>query len=554
MIKNLGLSILSGLLLAVAWPTYGFSILIFVAFIPLLIMEHSVRKNDKHTKRKVFVFSYISFFIWNIITTWWIWYSTELGMIFAILVNSLLMTIVFMIYHFVAKRLSEKMALIFLVAVWISFEKFHLTWEVSWPWLNLGNVFSEQITWVQWYAYTGSFGGTLWVWLVNIILFLGVKEYAVHKNRKQLAKNTAFAVLVFTLPTLLSFFMYVNHQEKGEAISVVVLQPNIDPYEEKYQLSNEKIAEKLIVLTEQQIDDNVRFVITPETVFADNIRLNALQESYPLLMLKRLTVTYPKLNMVSGVAMIETFSDESRKTSQSNYWKSGIWYNDYNSAFLLNKSSDLELYHKSKLVVGVENFPYQNVLKPIFGETLIDLGGTVALKTTQENRSVFVGIDGIGKAAPIICYESIYGEFVTGYVRNGANFLAILTNDAWWRDTQGHKQLLSYARLRAVETRRSVARSANTGISAFINQRGDVLKTLAYNAEGSLKADIQLNEELTFYVKYGDYIARISYFLTLFIFLFSFARKKQLIFMSLFFVLFVFPFGFNETITKIIIK
>lgn len=554
MIKNLGLSILSGLLLAVAWPTYGFSILIFVAFIPLLIMEHSVRKNDKHTKRKVFVFSYISFFIWNIITTWWIWYSTELGMIFAILVNSLLMTIVFMIYHFVAKRLSEKMALIFLVAVWISFEKFHLTWEVSWPWLNLGNVFSEQITWVQWYAYTGSFGGTLWVWLVNIILFLGVKEYAVHKNRKQLAKNTAFAVLVFTLPTLLSFFMYVNHQEKGEAISVVVLQPNIDPYEEKYQLSNEKIAEKLIVLTEQQIDDNVRFVITPETVFADNIRLNALQESYPLLMLKRLTVTYPKLNMVSGVAMIETFSDESRKTSQSNYWKSGIWYNDYNSAFLLNKSSDLELYHKSKLVVGVENFPYQNVLKPIFGETLIDLGGTVALKTTQENRSVFVGIDGIGKAAPIICYESIYGEFVTGYVRNGANFLAILTNDAWWRDTQGHKQLLSYARLRAVETRRSVARSANTGISAFINQRGDVLKTLAYNTQGSLKADIQLNEELTFYVKYGDYIARISYFLTLFIFLFSLARKKELIFMLLFFVLFVFPFGFDETIAEIIIK
>lgn len=527
MIKNLGLSILSGLLLAVAWPTYGFSILIFVAFIPLLIMEHSVRKNDKHTKRKVFVFSYISFFIWNIITTWWIWYSTELGMIFAILVNSLLMTIVFMVYHFVAKRLSEKMALIFLVAVWISFEKFHLTWEVSWPWLNLGNVFSEQITWVQWYAYTGSFGGTLWVWLVNIILFLGVKEYAVHKNRKQLAKNTAFAVLVFTLPTLLSFFMYVNHQEKGEAISVVVLQPNIDPYEEKYQLSNEKIAEKLIVLTEQQIDDNVRFVITPETVFADNIRLNALQESYPLLMLKRLTVTYPKLNMVSGVAMIETFSDESRKTSQSNYWKSGIWYNDYNSAFLLNKSSDLELYHKSKLVVGVENFPYQNVLKPIFGETLIDLGGTVALKTTQENRSVFVGIDGIGKAAPIICYESIYGEFVTGYVRNGANFLAILTNDAWWRDTQGHKQLLSYARLRAVETRRSVARSANTGISAFINQRGDVLKTLAYNTQGSLKADIQLNEELTFYVKYGDYIARISYFLTLFIFLFHLLVKKN---------------------------
>jgi len=153
----------------------------------------------------------------------------------------------------------------------------------------------------------------------------------------------------------------------------------------------------------------------------------------------------------------------------------------------------MPLYHKSKLVVAVENFPYQNILKHILGETLINLGGTVALKTTQPERTAFAGVDTEGKAAPIICYERsvlstsplplINAEIPVlalratlrrgsmarkrGQPQKGANFLAILTNDAWWRNTQGHKQLLSYTRLRAIETRRSVARSANKAIVPF---------------------------------------------------------------------------------------
>ena len=103
----------------------------------------------------------------------------------------------------------------------------------------------------------------------------------------------------------------------------------------------------------------------------------------------------------------------------------------------------------------------------------------------------------------------------------------MLTNDAWWGNTQGHKQLLSYTRLRAIETRKSVARSANTGISAFINQRGDIIKQLEYGKEGSLKQTLLLNDEVTTYVRYGDYIARISAFIGLGIFLMSFLKKRS---------------------------
>ena len=476
--KNILLALLSGALLACAWVTYGITALIFIALVPLLLMEARIRRDYQHTKRKVFALSYLAFLTWNIPTTWWIWYSTQIGAIFAILANTLLMTLTFFLYHIVAKRMNRKVSLVFLVAIW---------------------------------------------------LFIGLTDYLSTKNRKAFARKVGVAMLFFAIPVVISYFQYINYSEAGKkTINAIVLQPNIDPYQEKYALSNQEVGRLLVQLASENIDDQVNFIITPETVFAENIKLQDLPVSWEVSILRTLLSYYPNVNWIAGASMIEFVRDKAQTTSQSNYLPDyGFWYNDYNSAFLLNRNAEVPLYHKSKLVVAVENFPYQQVLKPILGETLINLGGTVALKTTQPERTAFAGVDTEGKAAPIICYETIYGEFVTGYIKKGANFLAILTNDAWWRDTQGYKQLLSYTRLRAIETRRSVARSANTGVSAFINGRGDILKTLPYGTRGSLKGTIALNDELTFYVQMGDYIARIAYFLAFFVFLYAVLRKRE---------------------------
>lgn len=532
MIKNFFLAILSGSLLAASWVTYGITPLIFIAFVPLLLADSHIRSHYKHTKRKIFILSYIAFLIWNIVSTWWIWNSTHVGAVLAISINSLLMSLTFLLYHLIAKRSTQKLSLIFLVAIWLSFEKFHLWWDISWPWLNLGNVFSEKITWIQWYEYTGAFGGSLWVWLLNIIFYIAAKDYLTDKNRALLAKRVGIAMLFFAIPVVISYYSYINYSEKGlKTADVVVLQPNIDPYEEKYQFSNESTSEAISYFLLDKLDHKVNFIITPETMFARNILIDELANSAPVNTLKNLFLAFPQVNWVVGVSLLKFIEDKKDVTAQSNYLaEKDIWYNDYNSAFLLNydyfRSDTLPLYHKSKLVVAVENFPYQHLLKPILGDMLINLGGTIALKTTQSERSVFTGRETFGKAAPIICYETVYGEFVTDYIKKGANFLAVLTNDAWWGDTQGYKQLLSYTRLRAIETRRSVARSANTGISAFINGRGDILKALAYRDFNTLRCTIALNEEVTFYVRMGDYIARIAGFLAFFIFLYTIAKKR----------------------------
>jgi apolipoprotein N-acyltransferase len=526
--KNIFLALISGILLALAWPVYGFPGLLFFAFVPLLLAEHKLRLSKK--KRlgwRVLGLAYLSFFIWNLVTTYWLYFSTPFGAGFAILVNSLLMALVFLVYHFVAKKASFGAASTFLVVLWICFEKLHLGWEFSWPWLNLGNAFSEYTSWIQWYEYTGVFGGTLWVWLVNIGVFRTVLLYNKYKENKILYRALLKNGLLVLIPVIISLIILSNYEPKGKSMEVVILQPNIDPYTEKYNTTDERVGELLNDMAKSSADPHTSLVLAPETVFADGTKINQFEFSPAKYYSEEILTGNPGLNFLGGISFYEIIRDKNKVTPETNFLRPGLWFNDYNSAFMLNQSDSVQFYHKSKLVVGVENFPYQEILKPIFGDIMIDLGGTVAMKTTQPDREVFTLNNGT-KTAPIICYESVYGEYVTGYVENGADFLSLITNDAWWGNTQGHKQHLSYARLRAIETRRDIARSANTGISAFIDQTGEITSQLGYEKQGTLKGDIRLNDEMTFYVKHGDYIARISMFMAVFIFLFAvFGKRKK---------------------------
>jgi apolipoprotein N-acyltransferase len=173
-------------------------------------------------------------------------------------------------------------------------------------------------------------------------------------------------------------------------------------------------------------------------------------------------------------------------------------------------SDEIKIYHKSKLVLGVEKLPFASILAP-FEKYAINLGGTMGSLGIEKEAKIFDNEK--TKVAPVICYESIYGEYVTDYVKKGANVIFIITNDGWWEDTPGYKQHLAYGRLRAIETRRSIARSANTGISCFINQRGDILQATNWWEQGVISGKINLNEKVTFYTKHGDYIGRVAAFI-----------------------------------------
>ena len=516
-LKSLLLSVFSGLLLGLSWPTYGFTSLIFIAFVPLLYLI-----NIHHKKISFGLFSliYLTFIIWNSISTGWLYYSTIEGMLFAIIVNSLLMTIIFSLYKIVSTKINNKLSLLFLISLWISFEKFHLNWDFSWPWLNLGNVFSEKTEWIQWYEYTGTFGGTLWVLIINILIYKILTQFL---NRKPLKKQLIFVSLMIISPLIISKSIYHKSNLIGDLHKVFIIQPNIDPYEEKYKRSNfDNHLYLKNLIDENEVKNST--IILPETYFSDAIQIDSYNDNQLKKMLNELMYK-SNSEILTGLELFEIVYDSSDVKEYSNNLNDGRWLNLYNSAAYITENN--QYYNKSKLVVGVELMPYKSFIEPILGKVLLDFGGLSYSRGYDSFRKNFKSSQGFN-ISPIICFESIYGEYVTEYTRKGSNLFAIITNDGWWDVSEGHKQHLSYAKLRAIENRRNIVRSANTGISAVINYKGEIIKSIGYGEEGFINTEVSLLNKTTFYVKYGDFIFRLSLFFLIIITLHFFATTLRI--------------------------
>ncbi len=535
--KYIFLSLISALLLSISWPTYGIPFFIFFAFVPLLLMEQEISKFSKINKKGLAVFglTYLAFFIWNVVTTGWLYHAKNpdgnnslLAVAIPVIVNSLLMSLVFQLYYWYKKVRGTYFGLVFFVAIWLSFERFHLNWEFTWPWLNLGNAFSEYPQLIQWYDTIGATGGSFWILLINVFAFYTLRIWQAGRIRKDLVKNISILTAIIVLPLLISIYKYNSYQEKpvGE-VTTLLLQPKLDPYTEKYSKDSLQILGELLNLAEENSKTKVDFFIAPETAFPGNGSLseNGFNKSTSIAIAKEFLGKHPQSIFLTGASTHKFLFDEANTEDYSTEIEEGVWVNSYNSALQIIPNQEVEVYHKAKLVPGVEIFPYIRYLKPILGDAMLDFGGANSSLGIDKERKVFSNRFNKAKMAPIICYESIYGEFVTDYVKNGANLLAIMTNDSWWDNSEGHRQLLSYARLRAIETRREIVRAANSGISAHINARGDILEDTFYDDRTALLVKANLLEEKSIYTKIGDLISRIAIFVLGFLIIYHFGER-----------------------------
>jgi apolipoprotein N-acyltransferase len=289
---------------------------------------------------------------------------------------------------------------------------------------------------------------------------------------------------------------------------VVVVQPNIDPYRDKFgNMTAEQQLEVWLTLAKAATDSTTHFVVAPETVIG-GVMENRLPLNGSIRRVRDFVAQYPGLNVIAGLSSYYVYSGETRPTHTARRTEHG-YYDNYNSAVQINRHDDFQVYHKSKLVIGVEKLPYPQYFN-FLEDWAIDLGGISGSLAVDAERHVFTAPGSPFRAGVAICYESVYGRFYTEYIKKGANLMFIITNDGWWGNTPGYRQHLTFASLRAVETRRSIARSANTGVSALINQRGEITARTAWWTPATLKGTLQANERVTFYVAHGDYIGRLA--------------------------------------------
>jgi apolipoprotein N-acyltransferase len=509
-IPNIYLALLSGLLLFAAWPVLPLTFLVFVAWVPLLVLETRVKK-----RAHFFWLTYLTLLLWNAASTWWVLNSTVIGGILAVLLNPLLMCIPWIGFYNMKKRFGPRVGYISLVLFWLSFEYIHLNWELSWPWLTLGNVFAMHPGWVQWYEYTGVSGGTLWILMINLGIFQLIHGRASEKNagspRPFSSPHLIWILADLILPFLFSWL--IIHAPDGQtgkspAMNIVIVQPNIDPWDEKFVAGKEEAQlQKLISLSESEIDSDTRLVVWPETAVPVAVNEDSMKTSYFIAPVWDFLKKHPQLNLVTGIEGFRVYDRAHRSATAEPIPHTDKYYDAYNSAVLMD-SSRFQAYHKSKLVPGAETLPY--FLKFMAG-WFEEFGGTGGSYVKQDERTVLNTFNQSYRIAPSVCYESIYGEFMSKYVHRGANLICIITNDGWWRNTSGYKQHENYARLLAIQTRCWIARSANTGVSCFISPDGRLIDAQPYNTVASIKWKVPpAQSSETFFVSHGDIISKVA--------------------------------------------
>ncbi len=490
------LSLLSILLLSLGWlGSTGLTLL--AALTPLLWISGEA-EDSRRGWWGVFGWAIFTFVGWNLATIWWIGLATPVGPIAATTMSTLYSMIAFMTFHTISKKAPKALAYMALVSFWIALEYYYMVSDISWPWLLLGNGFSNNIWAIQWYEYTGIFGGSLWVLLSNILLY---EAYVTGRGSRRAAILTAVA------PIAISLGIYFSYDPSSqESVEVAVIQPNIDCYE-KFA-GDRQAQERLLLEMIAQVPATSDLVLLPETSIPNYYLIENLERARIINEIEQsLALHAPNATLVGGANTIKIYQ-EGEQVSETAHANSFIphMHDIYNSAVAITAEGVSDLRHKSRLVIGVENTP--SWIFKLFKILVIDLGGVVGqIGIGGDATSFDVGESRIGAA---ICYEGLYGDFYGGFMRDGAQMMAIISNDGWWGDTLGHRHLYSFSSLRAVEHRRAIARSANTGTSGFINSRGDSVESLGWDERGVISSRVALHQNLTLYTLWGDYIARLS--------------------------------------------
>ncbi|HEY5471012.1 MAG TPA: hypothetical protein VIK07_10865, partial [Bacteroidales bacterium] len=293
------LSVIGGILSGLAWMEWCSGLILLIAFVPFFLIENHLFKNrERYSRNAFFIYCSPGFVIFSLIALGWMRVASITGAICVIMGLSFLMTFTLWMAHIARMRAGNVIGIVSLFVFWLSYEFLTLNSNIISPWINLGNGLAKDILFIQWYDITGTAGGTLWILSSNLLLAIFLINSDGRKKNNRLALILWLSVII--VPSVVAITRYYTiKQNEQDRTEIVIIQPNTDPYTEKFKIPFEEQLKKVIALAGSSVSNNTAWIITPETTVDDPVNLDNLDASIYIGMLKKLISQYPQVSIAT---------------------------------------------------------------------------------------------------------------------------------------------------------------------------------------------------------------------------------------------------------------
>lgn len=514
--------VLTGILLGVSAIPSKVWFLGFIAFIPLLVASDWTIAR----KRSFVLFTlqlFIALVIFYFYVYLWVLQTANLGFILGFLI--VLPYLIFISPYILLKKRGSRYSSVYFIAAWLTSELAQSYYQLGSPFFTLGNNLGASPKLIQWYEITGAAGGTLWILVVNFVLFYLAK--AIIDNSKRMRVLSLQALGILLLPMAISFIMFHTYREKGETCEVLIIHPSTDNKDVKYRVNIYELMDIYLDIMLPQLTENTEYVVLPETAITNAGWVEDLNNNLVIDHFRERTKEYPNFKLVTGAILYEEIPNVRQIKGYERIpgirysEKYEKWYYTYNAALHIENKPPVQMRVKEGLVPYQEFAPYPRLMP-----RLTPVGIDFQFSKRKPNQSVFSDRDN-KKTAAFICYELVYGNKFTRVSRKGAKAFFVLLNEGWYDNPKVPKQFIQLTVIRAIENRRDVAHSSNMGISAFINQKGELIAKNESRAPGFLKHTINTNHKSTIYSTLGNYLGNLGLVTNLVMILINILRKRS---------------------------
>ena len=486
--------IVSGILIGISYPPIPFPYVIFIAFVPYFFI---LNKTEQLIKRMHY--SYLTFFVFNLITIYWVGSWTKEADPFLMIsgglllfVNPALYLIPVFLHHYALKTIGKKGALFLFPFFWVFFEYLYTLTDLRFPWLTLSNSVTGFNIFVQIAEIIGAYGISLLILFINLLFYLLISDYQEKKKINFLIGNAIFSIFVAAI--IYGVIKNNVDYDRGEKVRVGLIQPNLNPWEKWSGGNLEEQIDLYLELSQKAVDKGAKIIVFPESA----LPVYLLSGNYDFEVSRiRNFVNKNNVFLLTGMPDINFYYQGEKAPEDAKETKvSGAKYTSFNS--ILGFSPDsfaIQKYGKIKLVPFGEKVPFVEEI-PLLGDLIKWQVGISSWNTGSETKVFEYGKNKIGG---VICIESIYPDFVAEFVQKGAGLITVVTNDSWYGYSSGPFQHKEISRLRAIENRKYVVRAANGGVSCIIDPHGKIISETELFTRDVLVGDITFNYEKTFY-------------------------------------------------------